>query len=190
MHSRGNSSRELDAQVICAPGNYGFRASLVPISVDNIDASPTLPSIWSISPSLVRSSRSGLASSIGFDPAAFASLVPPVPQPSSSAAKRSRRIHGARYGSPLRATASAAPGRSASGRFVGGAGNSCRRQSRWTGSGQGCCRCADRRSTLDAIRLMMDERQFGDAGSRIVLEQCLVGRGIVHASAIARARCR
>jgi phosphoribosylamine--glycine ligase len=42
-------------------------------------------------------------------------------------------------------------------------------------AGQGVVVAADVESARDAVRAAMEERQFGDAGSRVVLEECLVG---------------
>jgi phosphoribosylamine---glycine ligase len=42
-------------------------------------------------------------------------------------------------------------------------------------AGKGVVVAADEREALTAINAAMDERQFGDAGARLVLEECLVG---------------
>jgi phosphoribosylamine--glycine ligase len=42
-------------------------------------------------------------------------------------------------------------------------------------AGKGVVVAPDRETALTAVRAAMEERQFGDAGSRIVLEECLVG---------------
>jgi phosphoribosylamine---glycine ligase len=42
-------------------------------------------------------------------------------------------------------------------------------------AGKGVVVAADRREADDAIRVAMDERQFGNAGARLVIEECLSG---------------
>lgn len=42
-------------------------------------------------------------------------------------------------------------------------------------AGKGVVVAPDREAAMGAIRSMMEERQFGDAGSRVVLEECLSG---------------
>src|SRR5687768_8914944 len=42
-------------------------------------------------------------------------------------------------------------------------------------AGKGVVVATDRESADSAVRAAMEERQFGDAGSRVVLEECLVG---------------
>ena len=45
-------------------------------------------------------------------------------------------------------------------------------------AGKGVVVAQDRKTALDAIERMMVRREFGDAGSRLVLEECLVGEEI------------
>jgi phosphoribosylamine--glycine ligase len=42
-------------------------------------------------------------------------------------------------------------------------------------AGKGVVVASDRQAALSAIRAAMEDRQFGDAGSRVVLEECLTG---------------
>ena len=172
-------SREQDAQVICAPGNYGIsaQASLLPISVDDIDAlantaidlgvdltvvGPELP----LGRGIVDLFRSrGLRI---FGPSGAAAQL----ECSKAFAKEFMARHGiptARYricdtGDEARAIVTS-----------GELGTPIVVKADGLAAGKGVVVAQTAPEALDAIRLMMDERQFGDAGSRIVLEQCLVG---------------
>ena len=172
-------SREQDAQVFCAPGNYGIsaQASLVPTSVDDINAlanaaidlavdltvvGPELP----LGLGIVDLFRSrGLRI---FGPTGAAAQL----ECSKAFAKDFMARHGiptARYrvcgsGDEARATVSS-----------GELGTPIVVKADGLAAGKGVVVAQTATEALDAIRLMMDERQFGDAGNRVVLEQCLVG---------------
>ena len=172
-------SREQDAQVICAPGNYGIsaEATLVPINVDNIDAlvdaaidlgidltvvGPELP----LGRGIVDLFQSrGLRI---FGPSAAAAQL----ECSKAFAKEFMARHGiptARYricdsGEQARAIVSS-----------GELGTPIVVKADGLAAGKGVVVAQTAAEALDAIRQMMDERLFGDAGSRVVLEQCLVG---------------
>ena len=172
-------SREQDAQVICAPGNYGIsaQASLIPISVDDIDAlanaaidlgvdltvvGPELPLGRGIV-DLFRSRSLRI-----FGPSGAAAQL----ECSKAYAKEfmaRHRIPTAQYricdsGDEARAVVSS-----------GELGTPIVVKADGLAAGKGVVVAQTAAEALDAIRLIMDERQFGDAGSRIVLEQCLVG---------------
>ena len=136
----------------------------------------------SISPSSVPSCRSIAASSICFAPRAAASSARRAPPRSSSAARCSRRSSWRATAFRRRAIASATTPPSAHAvRRVGRARLSGRRQGRRARGGQGRRRRRrSRRRRTRAIRAAMEERQFGDAGARVVLEECLDrARGVV-----------
>lgn len=45
-------------------------------------------------------------------------------------------------------------------------------------AGKGVIIAADRAEALAAVRAMLEERRFGEAGSRVLIEECLVGREV------------
>ena len=58
-------------------------------------------------------------------------------------------------------------------------------------AGKGVVVAADRAEADAAIRAAMEERQFGDAGARVVIEECLSGPEVsFFALCDGRARCR
>ena len=170
-------SREHDVTVACAPGNYGIAsvASVLPISIDDLPAladaaaafdltvvGPELPLDLGIADLFRSQGRSILGPS-----RAAAQL-----ECSKGFAKAFMARHGiptARY----RLCSSAAEARSVV--ESGELGIPIVVKADGLAAGKGVVVAQTKAEALEAIRLMMEERHFGDAGARVVLEQCLVG---------------
>ena len=130
----------------------------------------------SISPSSVPSCRSIAASSIGFVPRGRRIFGPPRAAAQLECSKAFAKGFMARHGIPTaryRVCDSSAEARAA----IDVAANSVSRrvEGRRARRGQGRRGRADRAEARDAIRAAMDDRQFGDAGARLVIEECLTG---------------
>ena len=172
-------SRERDVDVVCAPGNYGIAtvAALLPIKVDDVKAladaaaregidltvvGPELPLDLGI---VDHFQERGLRI---FGPTHAAARL----ECSKAFAKEFMSRHGiptARY----RVCTNAAEARQvvASGEL----GLPIVVKADGLAAGKGVVVAATAEEANGAIQSMMEDRQFGDAGSRIVLEQCLTG---------------
>ena len=167
--------------IVCAPGNAGHAAA-------SRVCSPSIP------PIPMRCSRSPSASAIDLTDRrsraaaqsrrrrSFSRRGPAhlrtrrAPPLSSSAARRSRRISWRATACRRRAIASAQTPPSARAVIASGS-SACPWSSRPTAWRR--AKASSSRPTAaeaeSAIRAAMEERQFGDAGARVVIEECLVG---------------
>ena len=172
-------SREPKIHVTCAPGNFGIAriASVVPTRVDDVDGLASLAAaerfdLTVIGPELPLDL--GIADVFRarglrvFGPSRAAAQL----ECSKAFAKAFMSRHGiptARY----RVCTSAHEARAAvaSGEF----GLPIVVKADGLAAGKGVVVAQTAAEANDAIHLMMEERQFGDSGARVVLEQCLTG---------------
>ena len=165
--------------VLCAPGNAGIAAvaRIVPIKSDDVEALVSLAGREAVDLTVVGPElplNAGIAD-------AFAARGLRLFGPSRAAAqlecsKVFAKDFMARHGIPTaryRVCASAAEARSvvASGEL----GLPVVIKADGLAAGKGVVVAQDAREAEAAIRATMDERQFGDAGSRVVIEECMVG---------------
>jgi phosphoribosylamine--glycine ligase len=172
-------SRERGIQVACAPANYGIAsvAAVVPIKVDDVEALANGVEKAGIDLTVVGPE---LPLDLGITDL-FASRGLRIFGPSRAAArlecsKAFAKDFMARHGIPTaryRTCASADEARAVvtSGEF--GLPLVVKADGLAAGKGVVVAQTADEANA--AIRSMMEERQFGDSGSRVVLEECLTG---------------
>ena len=172
-------SREEGVEVICAPGNYGIAAvaSTLPIPADDVEALARAAAEMQIDLTVVGPEQPldrGIVDHFQskglriFGPTRAAAQL----ECSKAFAKDFMTRHGiptARY----RVCASAAEARAvvASGEL----GLPIVVKADGLAAGKGVVVALDAASAADAIHRMMDEHEFGGAGARVVLEQCLTG---------------
>ena len=167
------------SRVLCAPGNAGTRAVSDTRAVDAGDPAAVL--------AIARDERIDLTI-VGpelpldrgivdlFTARGLAILGPPARPRSSSAARCSRKRSWPGTGSRPHATAPATS--SAEAHEVldrGELGLPIVVKADGLAAGKGVVVAPDLDTARQAIRAAMDERQFGDAGARVVLEECLTG---------------
>jgi phosphoribosylamine--glycine ligase len=163
---------------LCAPGNAGIAPS--PSSPRRSRDPDALLALADAQRSISRSSdpscRSIAASSIASARPDAASSVRRARPRSSSAARSSRRASWRGTGFRPRAIASceSARGRAARDR-VGEFGFPVVLKADGLAAGKGVVVAADRAEADDAIRAAMEDAQFGAAGARLVIEECLDG---------------
>ena len=166
--------------LFCAPGNAGI-APVAELVADRrrrsrarCSRSPSAPR--SISPSSDPSCRSIAASSIASAPPGRRVFGPPRAAAQLECSKVFAKGFMARHGIPTaryRVCESAADARAAiaSGEF----GFPVVLKADGLAAGKGVVVAADRAEADAAIRAAMEEQQFGAAGARLVIEECLVG---------------
>ena len=167
------------AEVLCAPGNAGIAgvARIVPIKADDIAALADLADREAVDLTVVGPElplNAGIADT-------FAARGLRVFGPSRAAAqlecsKVFAKDFMARHGIPTaryRVCTSAAEARAVV--ESGELGLPVVIKADGLAAGKGVVVAQDAREAEAAIRGAMDERQFGDAGSRVVIEECMVG---------------
>ncbi|MBA3297837.1 MAG: phosphoribosylamine--glycine ligase [Acidobacteria bacterium] len=171
--------------VSCTPGNFGIaaEAGVVPISADNVamlaDQAGALTDAWNAAVGLTVVGPEVPLNAGICD--LFASRGLRIFGPSRAAAqlecsKVFAKDFMARHGIPTaryRVCATAADARSvvASGEF----GFPVVVKAEGLAAGKGVVVAQDAREAEDAIRGSMEEHRFGEAGARVVLEECMVG---------------
>ena len=170
---------EAQVQVFCAPGNGGIGriATLVPIKADDIDALAAFAERERIDLTVVGPE---LPLNVGISDL-FTSRGLKIFGPSQAAAqlecsKAFAKDFMARHGIPTaryRVCTTSADARAVVAR--GELGFPIVVKADGLAAGKGVVVAADADEAEAAIRAAMDDRQFGDAGSRVVLEECMTG---------------
>ena len=180
MRSRGSSRPSAPSAKSCArratpalPRSHGSRTSARAIRAR---LRPLPNAKRSISRSSVRNCLSIVASPISSHRADCASSVRHAWRRSSSAAKSSRKPSWRATGFRRRAIVPATlPRRRWRSSRRASSGFLVVVKADGLAAGKGVVVAPDREEAELAVRAAMEERQFGDAGSRVVIEECLVG---------------